>query len=89
METVFPEGMSRGAYLFRKLKGIGPGQAMKVPREILDDCDFPVNPLGRQDLEFKVEWLRSRMPFYCTTQSDIISGDTIFERPKLTDSQPK
>lgn len=82
-ENVFPASFTRGAFVFRKLRELGPGKAMKIAREDLADCDFPCNPLDRQDEKYKIEWLRSRMPFPCMVHTDIISGDTIFERPKL------
>ena len=84
METLNDSPLARltkGAQLEKSLRRLKPGECYDVRREDWLDIEVPTNPLDRQTPAFLVEWFRSRMPFYCETHEDILTGKWTFCRP--------
>jgi len=79
------EDFRLGAELERELRTLKPGQCLDVSRQRFNDIIVPANPLDRQTPEYLAEWFKIRMPFYCETRLNIMSGTWTFERPKLSE----
>jgi hypothetical protein len=73
------DSLREAAALERRLRHLKPGECFDV--RDWRDIEVPADPLDRQTPEFLAEWFRSRMPFYCTTREDILSGKWTFCRP--------
>ena len=72
---------TKGALLEKSLRRLKPGECYDVRREDWLYIEVPTNPLDRQTPAFLAEWFRIRMPFYCETREDILTGKWTFCRP--------
>lgn len=80
--NVFPEALSRGATLLKRLSTLGPGQRLNVSRyEFQDIMVVPdLNPLNRLTVDERADWLCERLPFRCRHWQRADDGMLVFER---------